>query len=917
MANASGGSIDLASLMRTNKVEALHATASCGPTRFLVWTRLPEDSSTWILNATDGVNVWHSQLDLEQLDSHRELAEIDKYEAYFSMFRSGFQNSSISLAQLPNKVILTVGEGIPSLSYDLSEAKAIEKKTELQLILFKLADKVAELTQELKVSSDSLERLKTQKYGAPGELSTFDIPAKKTTQAVPVKRKQGRSLINPGSRKEAVVEAADGHNTEQNVHISVLGNDQTLDIYKCIDPACEHFCTKTNKRYHCPLCNNKPQKPGRMRRHFEKMHSGKQIVLHEGHQMLRCKLRCTKANGRITDNSHYHCCLCGRVLVRKVHLYCHLQAHSVGSMREIDELLDAKDDTEEGPMEDAEMDEDDDENHTALDTSQITTLEGSEQDSVVALSDGTQVVFVQSIQDSETLTVVPLDEPSDTLQLTQSVAQSDVTTVVSTAADLSTSLQVLTSVSSGLGNEQLQLPQELTVKQVNAMLSQGEETNQDASITTESSQGNLHNISGVNTDMSAYADQPTGDIDMEQSTETEPGLQKQSDEEAVEFEQCLQVTDVQMSQESSATGVSGMEQNNLQLSPVESSSASGQLITCTTTPGNVVQTSTSQSIADQGSSKLLMINPMNKSLFTDDSASASQNDQRGKTARQDTLVLVDATTAPKGDDHVFKVLLNNLSPATSCFCHPSVLNEKNNLDIRRCKNTYCDCRLYHCPLCTCLPNKPGRIREHFKKIHAQDLIVRYQGYQMLRCKLGCSRPSGTKVFNSHYHCCICGAICIRKSGVYEHMRVNHAMQPINKDTMSQQTQRAKCETMSAKPVVVQVPPVSTGPAGPVTQLIQTTQPQTPSSQGIFTGTGTSPQTVTVQIPQQGYVDGQAQAQVQGQQQVVILMPQQVNPNQVQLPSVPAQQPIVIVMPQAGGGQVTQPIVVPVPQPPST
>lgn len=80
---------------------------------------------------------------------------------------------------------------------------------------------------------------------------------------------------------------------------------------------------------------------------------------------------------------------------------------------------------------------------------------------------------MQSIQDSETLTVVPLDEPSDTLQLTQAVAQSDVTTVVSTAADLSTSLQVLTSVSSGLGNEQLQLPQELTVKQVNAMLSQG------------------------------------------------------------------------------------------------------------------------------------------------------------------------------------------------------------------------------------------------------------------------------------------------------------------------------------------------------------------------------------------------------------------------------------------------------------
>lgn len=82
--------------------------------------------------------------------------------------------------------------------------------------------------------------------------------------------------------REAEVDIAGGNNTEHNVHISVLGNDQTLDIYKCTDPGCEHFCTKTNKRYHCPLCNNKPQKPGRMRRHFEKMHSGKQIVQHEG-----------------------------------------------------------------------------------------------------------------------------------------------------------------------------------------------------------------------------------------------------------------------------------------------------------------------------------------------------------------------------------------------------------------------------------------------------------------------------------------------------------------------------------------------------------------------------------------------------------------------------------------------------------
>ena len=82
-------------------------------------------------------------------------------------------------------------------------------------------------------------------------------------------------------------------------------------------------------------------------------------------------------------------------------------------------------------------------------------------------------MFVQSIQDSETLTVVPLDEQTETLQLGQPVDESDVTTVVTTAADLSTGLQVLTSVSSSLDTEQQQLSQELTVKQVEAMLNQG------------------------------------------------------------------------------------------------------------------------------------------------------------------------------------------------------------------------------------------------------------------------------------------------------------------------------------------------------------------------------------------------------------------------------------------------------------
>ena len=165
---------------------------------------------------------------------------------------------------------------------------------------------------------------------------------------------------------------------------------------------------------------------------------------------------------------------------------------------------------------------------------------------------------------------------------------------------------------------------------------------------------------------------------------------------------------------------------------------------------------------------------------------------------------------------------------------------------------------------------------------------------MLRCKLGCSRPSGTKVLNSHYHCCICGAICIRKSGVYEHMRINHSCESLKKHSLTslpQEEKEVKNDSIP-KPLVVQVPLVHAGTSGS-------------GSQGMVPVSSTQ-NTVTVQVPQQG------NSESQGQQQVVILMPQQLNQTQVQSTG-QAQQPIVIVMPQTGGAQIAQPIVVPFPQ----
>ena len=106
--------------------------------------------------------------------------------------------------------------------------------------------------------------------------------------------------------------------------------------------------------------------------------------------MLRCKLRCTRSNGRVAENSHYHCCLCGRVCLRKVHLFCHLQAHSLGAQHEIDEeMMDADKDEEE--IDDAVEDEDELGDSSALESPQIQALTSSQSENVVALTDGTQV----------------------------------------------------------------------------------------------------------------------------------------------------------------------------------------------------------------------------------------------------------------------------------------------------------------------------------------------------------------------------------------------------------------------------------------------------------------------------------------------------------------------------------------------
>ncbi|KAK3735459.1 hypothetical protein QZH41_020321 [Actinostola sp. cb2023] len=896
--------VDLCQIVTENGVNSLLNTLLYGERKFLVWTRLCLENSSWIINTSDGISVWRLEMDREHIDSYIVLAQVDTCEAFLTKIRSDFHCGNLMISPEASKVSLMVGAAESILRLDLYEANCDERKSELQHLILWMADNITTLTDKLKATTESLERQKSQKESNPSGSTIFDLPPKKI-QVPTVKRKPGYSLVNPGSRNDNLptdlVPAAD--NLEATVHLSVLAGSQMLDVYRCPDPSrCLFPCTKSNRRYHCPLCDNKPQKPGRMRRHFFTMHAGKHVIEHEGYRILRCKLKCSRANGRITDCSHYHCCLCGRVCLRKVHLCCHLQAHALGTAKDVeDELMDAsktEEEQDDEEQEDDEEGEDDTADDTVLQTSQLacSIADSGQTENMVTLADGTQVVYVQSMENGETLTVVPVSSQADTIQ-------------IPTADQLNPSLQVLTSSQATNQIQELGgISQHGDGQDLEAILNQEESrvvgcSESPVSTNTTTGMTSFHTYTSQTHEpprQLAFG-QHYSELSNDQPNPAQGGVvvfegaPSSTADQAMQKAQDLPGVPCGLgTQDPMGVGV------GVELSGVNNSLDINDLVS--TTPVAVSQVGSI--VASQSIPTHTMPTPMrNESLMTSDSTSQFQTPsfpdgdpslRNYKTPDHDSLQLLKIGQASQGDDTVFNKLFSDVKPRVeSIFQHASVVPEQTSFEVSRCKNTECDCRLYHCPLCMCLPNKPGRIREHFRKIHSENLIIRYQGYQMLRCKLGCCRSTGKRILNSHYHCCLCGCICISKSGVYEHMRTQHT-DSLKTDSPSHSTEKRKTtSTYTAPRAKKRALDDSPSPSKlKVDEAVQIQRPyvvQIPSLSGNRQGVEQAG----------GMVSGHdvQSSSNQQQQPVVIVMPQQLQ-NYAQGQN---QQPIVIVMPQGSGG----------------
>ncbi|XP_077985308.1 protein PAXX-like [Glandiceps talaboti] len=194
------------------EVDTLHATVNSGSGKLLCFTSCARHGDTWTLHVTDGIDVWRLELDKTELDSHRELSNINNMTAFLNKIKSAFESGDLNISLQGHTTTLTAGKGATALTFDLYEASASKRKTDLQNVLMRLADLATMLNTELKKTKDDLDTANKHKGSGSSSVAAFYDPSatQKTGQKIP--KKKGRSLLNPDSKR---VKVAKGVNFDE------------------------------------------------------------------------------------------------------------------------------------------------------------------------------------------------------------------------------------------------------------------------------------------------------------------------------------------------------------------------------------------------------------------------------------------------------------------------------------------------------------------------------------------------------------------------------------------------------------------------------------------------------------------------------------------------------------------------------
>lgn len=113
----------------------------------------------------------------------------------------------ITVSESGDKLHLNIsGQELSMIDLELPEAKAADKKKELQAILFLLVDKVTENENSLKSAEKKIEKLEQRTGAVNVGKNVFDMAAdvkRKKNNPKVLPKAPGMSVINPGSKRRA------------------------------------------------------------------------------------------------------------------------------------------------------------------------------------------------------------------------------------------------------------------------------------------------------------------------------------------------------------------------------------------------------------------------------------------------------------------------------------------------------------------------------------------------------------------------------------------------------------------------------------------------------------------------------------------------------------------------------------------
>ena len=172
--------------------------------RYVAYTCYADSKSALQLSATDGLRMWSKEYDETALQKCREASSLSTLDSLLVDMKAAFQNGGVKLNILPQQVHLSLHSGI---ELELSESTVHTSRLQIQELVLLLAGKADSVGAELVVAKRKITELEQQCHDA-STISTsasssamYEPELKKKNLGPKLKRQQGRSILNPSSRK--------------------------------------------------------------------------------------------------------------------------------------------------------------------------------------------------------------------------------------------------------------------------------------------------------------------------------------------------------------------------------------------------------------------------------------------------------------------------------------------------------------------------------------------------------------------------------------------------------------------------------------------------------------------------------------------------------------------------------------------